>query len=195
VAGGVPDWTAANSAYPAAAFSVVPLGGFTPFTDRLFTHTYPPAEGGGRFALDVDLRDPNGRAGRVTFTGTFRSAWGDDQAFFAPSFDGPDAKPVVVGGTLYDVRLGYGWLPQYQQRDDGRWEEVRYAVDPVPRWDGPYRVETVGEFYATITPVATPEPGTLLLAGVGLGGLLVGRRVRRSPPARSTMRGVGAGRF
>ncbi len=180
VASSVPDWTPAAPAYPTAGFSVVSLGGFTPFTPERFTDTFPVIEGSGRFTLDVDVRDTQGRAGRVTVTVTFTSGWDGDHAFGGPSFDGPDVATFWLGNSKYDMRLGYGWMPQYQQRDDGRWEEAWYAVDPVPQQDGQYQVEAVGGFYATITPTATPEPGTLLMAGVGLGGLVVGRRVRRS---------------
>ncbi len=180
VASSVPDWTLADLAYPTSGFSVVPLGGFTPFTPERFTDTFPVIEGGGRFTLDVDVRDPHGRAGRVTVTGNFTSGWDGDHAFAGPTLDGPEVASFWLGPTKYDMRLGYGWMPQYQQRDDGRWEEVWNAVDPVPQQDGPYWVEGVGGFYATITPTATPEPGTLILAGVGLGGLGVGRWVRRS---------------
>lgn len=179
VAGGVPDWTTADLAYPSAGFAVAPFGNLTPFTPERFTDTFPAVEGGGRFTLDADFRDAQGHAGRVTVTGTFTSEWDGDRAFLGPSFDGPELASFWLGQNRYDMRLGYGWTPQYRQRDDGGWEEVWNAVDPVPQQDGAYRVEAVGDFYATITPAATPEPGTLLLAGVGLGGLFVGRRVRR----------------
>ncbi|VTS01473.1 : VPEP [Gemmata massiliana] len=179
VASGVPDWTSADPAYPAAGFSVAPLGGFTPFTPERFTDTFPVIEGGGRFALDVDLRDQQGQVGHVTVTGAFTSTWDGDRAFIGLALDGPEVTSFWLGHNRYDMRLGYGWAPQYQQREDGQREEVWNAVDPIPVRDGPYWVESVGGFYASLTPTATPEPGTLLLAGVGLGGLFVGRRLRR----------------
>ncbi|MFO0800514.1 MAG: PEP-CTERM sorting domain-containing protein [Gemmataceae bacterium] len=188
VTSGIPDWTPADSAYPAAGFSLIPLGGFTAFTAERFTDTFPVVEGGGRFTLDVDVRDTQGRAGRVTVAGTFTSGWDGDHAFGGPSFDSPEVAAFWLGNTKYGVRVGYGWMPQYQQREDGRWEEVWYAVDPVPHEDGPYQVESIGGFYATITPTATPEPGTLLLAGIGLSGAVIGRRVRRLW-ATATVRG------
>lgn len=179
VASGVPDWTAAGPAYPGAGFVVAPLGALTPFSQGRFTDTMPVVEYDGRFTLDVEVRDAQGRSGRVTVAGGFTSGWDGDRAFLGPAFDGPELASVWLGSARYDVRVGFGWTPQYQQRDDGRWEEVWNAVDPVPVADGPYWVESVGGFYATITPAATPEPGTLLLAMVGLGGAFAARRVGR----------------
>jgi PEP-CTERM motif len=179
IAAGVADWAPAYPAYPGAGFSVVTVGRLTPYiaADNLRGVN---VTGGGQFALDVELRDAAGRTGVVSFRGRFDAGWSDEFGHASPVWTDAPSGSVWLGGTRYDVRLDYGWPPQYMQMEDGSWVPVRYAVDPALIHDGDYWSMTSGVIFATVTPTATPEPGTLALAGLGLGGLLLRRRVRRS---------------
>ncbi|VTR95231.1 : VPEP [Gemmata massiliana] len=187
-----PEWQSATPVYPGAGFSNIETGGFTPFTrsDRLDDLN---VAGNGRYALDVELRDAVGNVAVVSFSGQFETGWWEGHAFAwllfdtIPSPDGagippepiPPSASAWLGQTRYNVRLDNGWAPTYRQNEDGTWSEVWYPADSVPVRNGGYWTEGSGSFHATLTPVQTPEPSTLLLSGIGACGLWFTRRRSR----------------
>jgi len=182
IATGIADWTPASPAYPGAGFSVVPLGQLTSFTTVNDTRSLN-VSGGGQFVLDVEIRDAAGRTGVMSFRGPLVAGWWGEFGYASPTWTDAPTGSMWLGKTRYDVRLDYGWPPEYMQMEDGSWVPLRHAVDPALIHDGDYWMMTSGMIFAAITPVATPEPGALALAGIGLGGLLLGRRVWRIAPA------------
>jgi hypothetical protein len=186
-----PDWSPASPVYPGANFATFGTGGFTPFTAAESVDDLEVG-GGGSYALDVELRDAAGRVGVVSFHGQFQAGWWGGHGFAWLVFDtipGPDGagippQPVYptgsvwLGRTRYDLRLDNGWPPSYGQNEDGSWSEVWYPADPVPQRDGGYWTEGSGNFYATLTSAQTPEPSTLLVAGIGACGAWAARRRR-----------------
>jgi hypothetical protein len=78
----------------------------------------------------------------------------------------------------YEWRNG-AWDPYYEGETGGPWPGVEMTLG-----DNTYRVSGPGgELLVTVTnnpTAATPEPGTLALAGLGLCGVGVVRRFRRS---------------
>jgi hypothetical protein len=193
VTSSVPDWEQASPAYPSANFALVHPGTFTPFITA-GGPLFPEVSGGGRYFLDLEIRDAEGRVGVASFSGDFSAGWWGEHGSAWPIFDTiptPDGAGIPVqpiypsgaiwlGRTRYDVRLDYGFGgPYYMQDADGNWFSGWFAADPVPFQNGGYWSEYSGSFYAEITPTATPEPGTLALAGIGLCGVLAARRAGR----------------
>jgi hypothetical protein len=103
------------------------------------------------FILTVNLTDTeSGQQGSVVFTGFFLS----ERNFFSPfgmQYTSPSSDSVVVGNHRYDVRLPYAGLGA-----DSFSAEVN--VSPL---------------------VQTPEPSSILLAILGLGGAGLSIRSRR----------------
>jgi len=203
IAGGVPDWTTGGPAYPGADFAVGSAGRLNPFAvaDRVDSVS---VGGNGRYTLDVELRDAAGRVGVVSFSGRFEAGWWDSNGYVGLLFDTidpgtggippqpvPPTRSVRIGGTLYDVRLDNGWAPLYRQTDDGHWEKEWYPADSVPFRDGGVWSEGVGELNLTVTASETPEPGTLILAGVGVCGA-VAAWCRRRPSTHVSARRLPA---
>ena len=193
IASSYAGWSPAYPAYPSANFSVVQLGGFSAFAAAEDLR-HLEVGGQARYFLDVEIRDAAGHVGVLSFSGRFEAAWSHENGSAWPVFDPvtpggnagappvpwPPSGSIWLGPTRYDVRLEYGLVgPDYSQNDDGTWYESFYAVDPAQVRDGAYWVEASGGFYAYLTPAATPEPGTLALAAVGLAGLMV--RCTRRP--------------
>lgn len=189
-----PAWAAADPAYPGAAFSLIRSGGLIAFWAAGRTGD---ASAGGRYALDVELRDAAGRVGHVSYAGTFSAWWSwaggwwdngltFDEGRAAPDIDPADSRRSVwLGPTRYDVELGFGLGgPYYQQDADGAWQQVWYADDPGVYRQGGYSIEGSGAFYAIVTPAQTPEPATLILASVGVCVSWAARRRRSAPAVR-----------
>lgn len=122
--------------------------------------------GQGAFTLAMSIRDPSGATGTLTFTGTLNMFYGSpppwlgtaDTASTIANFNQPRTQSIVVGSNQYTVFLTL---------EEGV-SENGYA----------------GGFYAfaTQTPVI-PEPGTLALAGIGIGLVGFGLRRRSLPPS------------
>ncbi len=179
VTSSVPEWQQASPAYPSANFALVHPGALTPYI-AAGVPPFPEVSGSGRYYLNLEIRDADGRVGSALFTGNFSAGWWDEHGYAYPDLDVASAA-IWLGRTRYDVRLSYGsGGPYYTQDIDGNWFPGWYASDPVPYQNGAYWSEASGSFYAEITPTATPEPGTLALAGLGLCGLLAARRIRRT---------------
>jgi hypothetical protein len=173
-----PDWQSASPAYPSADFALVFPGALTPYI-AANGPPFPEVSGSGRYYLNLEIRDADGRVGSALFAGDFSAGWWGEHGYAYPDLDVASAA-IWLDRTRYDVQLHYGsGGPYYQQDIDGNWYPGWYPVDSIPFHDGTYWTEGNGAFYAEITPVAAPEPGTLALAGIGLGGLLV-RRLRRT---------------
>ena len=187
VAGEVRDWTAIAPAYPSAGFSVIHLGSLTPFTAAERVDNLE-VNGDGRYTLDVEFRDASGRVSAVSLSGAFSAGWWGGHGSASPIFVPPDHEGGLggppwgtfwLGSSRYGVQLGYGaGGPFYTQNENGDWQAIWYAVDPIPIRNGGYWTEGSGSFYATITPIQTPEPGTLILAAMGVCVVWFARRHR-----------------
>jgi hypothetical protein len=173
------DWSATYPPYPSANFALVFPGTLTPYI-AASGPPFPEVNGSGRYSLDFEIRDAAGRVGSALLVGNFSAGWSGEGGYAYPDLETASAA-IWLGRTRYDVQLHYGsGGPFYQQDADGNWYPAWFASDPIPYQNGGYWSENSGSFYAEITPVAAPEPGTLALAGVGLCGLLAVRRVRRT---------------
>jgi hypothetical protein len=191
VASGVPEWQPAFPAYPSANFALAHFGALTPYIAT--EPTFPEVSGGGQYFLDLEIRDAEGRVGMLTFSGNFFAGWWGEHGYAGPD-NTPATGSIWLGRVRYDVQLSYGaGGPYYQQDGDGNWYPSWYAVDPVPYQNGSYWSEDSGAFYAEITPAATPEPGTLMLAAIGFGSLVTARRFRVVPHGNglALMRAIG----
>ena len=148
-----------------ASFSLLGAGGFTPFASTMNIDSLEIA-GGGEYTLGMEFRDAAGHQSVLSFTGSFFAQWWSGHGYASPVYlppdhqggpGGPPSGSFWLGGTRYNVQLGYGsGGPYYTQDADGNWGESWYAADPVPFWDGGYWREDSGSFYATVTP-ATPS--------------------------------------
>lgn len=176
---GESDWSATYPAHPSADFALVFPGTLTPYIAAAGP-PFPEVSGSGRYGLDLEIRDAEGRVGSALLVGGFTAGWSAEGGYAYPDIETASAA-IWLGRTRYDVQLHYGsGGPFYQQDAEGNWYPGFYAVDTIPYQNGGYWMESSGSFYATITPVAAPEPGTLALAGIGLCGLLGARRLRRT---------------
>jgi hypothetical protein len=181
VASNNPDWQPVYRAYPGADFAFVPVGSLTQYIVG-----DPPAEGvsaDAAYSFDFELRDAAGRVGVVPLRGRLTAGWWSFGSYAFPTFaDGS----VRVGGTRYDVKLGYETALVYYQNFGGDlyfpWRLPSHISEPFR--SGDYTTQSGVILYATVTatpePVGTPEPGTHALAAIGLCGLCAGRRVRRA---------------
>ena len=92
-----------------------------------------------------------------------------------------EARVVITderSGASDEFRLWWGWVQEYEVKPDGSEEQIYEGYVSSP-WPDPVRLTLGGNVYEargpggalhlTVTPaVATPEPTTLALAGVGL---------------------------
>jgi hypothetical protein len=126
---------------------------------RLFSSNGDPELGPGQthvyygFTVDVTITDhASGESGTRTFTGGYLKLWGGEggAAMIISSFGGdPDGEALELGGNRYTVR-----------------------ASSLGQWTFP-----TGEMVVQVDPTAaTPEPGTLALAALGLGVVVVRRR-------------------
>ncbi|MBY0456665.1 MAG: PEP-CTERM sorting domain-containing protein, partial [Gemmataceae bacterium] len=106
---------------------------------------------------DLTITDAaSGEFGQVSVFG--RGVYFGDDQLLAPrvrlELDGDCRRELILGGNRYSI------------------------AHSIEQWEG----DLFSSLYAdvTVSPVsATPEPGTLGLASLGLAGVWVGRRVRR----------------
>jgi hypothetical protein len=120
------------------------------------------ATGQGAFSLGMTIKSPSGATGTLTFTGTLDltitggpNAWTDGAA----TFNQP-TQSLTIGGNLYTVSMDFGMAIPGDP-------SAKFEGTPGP---GAAYSATPGIFsaYVTQTPTA-PEPGTLALAGFGIG--------------------------
>ena len=113
------------------------------------------------FEIDVTLIDRESRvSGEVTLTGTAGSQWmhrwdglyRGDGAWI--SFDGSQSHELTLGRHVYTIDAGQGYDPQ----DGEVWASI--SVSALPTFHN-------------------PEPGTLVLGGLGLAAAGLARRWRR----------------
>ena len=93
--------------------------------------------------------------------------------------------PVVPGGRVTDGLLVEIYLlAQYVDPVEGQ-REIRTYFMPANSWDGtdfnpePPSEFLFGSYSIALAPTPVPEPRSLLLLGMGLAGLAVGRRAQR----------------
>ena len=147
------EWGSVSAAYPRASFSLIGAGGFTPFVSTMNIDSLEIV-GGGEYTLGMEFRDAAGHQSVLSFTGSFFAQWWSGHGYASPVYlppdhqggpGGPPSGSFWLGGTRYNVQLGYGsGGPYYTQDADGNWGESWYAVDPVPFWDGGYWREDSG---------------------------------------------------
>ena len=185
IASSEPAWLPTYSPFPSADYTIVPVGGFTSY---IAGHELPAPDagvmGGARYSLDLELRDPAGHTGLVSFAGELNAGWTDGGGTASP--DGlPVPGSVWLGDTRYEVQLTYNFgTVQFYNVNGDYWIPVWSLPPPSPPvQNGDYLTQQNGRWHATVIeapePVGTPEPGTLALAAIGLSGLLGARRLRR----------------
>jgi hypothetical protein len=184
-----PEWSDAYPAYPSADFAFLLIGRLNPYIAGGLPTTNLSVR--AQYSLDFELRDNAGRVGVIEFQGSFDTGWSSWGGYAIP-FNTPHGYPfgnpqgsVLLGDTRYDVQLSHDTtLIHYTNLGGGFYFPWRLPPFSTPYPDGDYTSQSGALLYATITaapePVGTPEPGTLLLAGVGLCGLLAVRRLRRT---------------
>ena len=104
--------------------------------------------------------------------------------------------PVAPGGRVTDGLLVEIYLlAQYVDPIEGQ-REIRTYFMPANRWDGtdfnpaPPSEFLFGSYSVVLAPTSVAEPALLVLLGLGLAGLVVGRRAQRDRrvPAFVTVR-------
>ena len=81
----------------------------------------------------------------------------------------PGTGTQISGGTITSL-FSESTAPSFLAGIDGKATAAGYDISHVP---------TSNDLLATITISSVPEPGSLVLLGVGLAGVLVARKVRR----------------
>jgi hypothetical protein len=123
----------------------------------------PDTFSGETYTLTLQLNDdPSGKAGSLTFNGRLFGSLTATAANITTSFSSA-TQQLVLGNDLYTVSVGPLVPP----------------TTPNPT--------VVGTLFATVsaqpndvsTPALAPEPTGLVLAGLGVTGILVARRMRR----------------
>jgi hypothetical protein len=119
---------------------------------------------GGQYGITVSLHDAaSGADGSVTFSGKLTGTFSLSSADLTNAFTDPTSVTLTVGSNLYKVTLGEFVAPGYPPSTP---PGAIYA-----------HVETLGG--AVPASADAPEPSTLLLGCLGVGGYLSSRLNRR----------------
>jgi len=130
------------------------------------------ASGTEKVSGSFTISDMQGHQGTLTYSGTLSTTWAPTGEVSTFRFDGPDPQAgrgmLSIGGINYSVALQFGPPPG----------QPSWWTGTVLDDQAPYRAN-VGELYAQVSPTSTlPEPGTLALAGIGVGLAAAVRRLR-----------------
>src|SRR5262249_48063385 len=123
----------------------------------------------GFYSLKVTLTDiESGMSAFLLFFGQLQGSFSKENANVTNKFFSPTSQSVGIGNNYYTVTMNAYTPPGPPGQNNfggiGAQVQVRKGKDVIP------------------TPASVPEPGTLTLAGLGLGlgGLLAWRRRRRA---------------
>jgi hypothetical protein len=118
------------------------------------------------YSLIVDLTDSaSNKSGMLTFTGSLNGTLSLTSANIKNTFIGPLTQHLDLGGNLYTVTIGPYAAPGIPDSTQTGSISAHVSVQP----EGP----TGGGSGGPVPPPSrqTPEPSTLLLAGLGLSAL------------------------
>lgn len=138
--------------------SITPPGPTVELLDSV-TFTYLLENDGTELLALQALVDDNGTPGDAA----------DD---FSPTFVGGDTN----GNGLLDLSEIWVYTAIVLADTEGQFQNMALAVATGP--SGPPTVDTAVAYYFVGTPQVLPEPSSLLLLGIGLAGLALGRRKR-----------------
>lgn len=150
----------------------VALGNANIVAVQLTAFTFAPSPNGkpylftnSPYSLDVTLTDVDSRkSGDVRFAGVFNGSLTDSSVDVQTRFTSPTRRCLVLGHNLYSVSL------------------TSYSPPGSPLGGGEGEISAA----VNVQPATTPEPSSLLLAGMGLLAVVVSRLRRRAfQPSRA----------
>ena len=153
----------------------------------------PDTFNGQAYNMTVVLTDlTSGKSGKLSWQGHLFGTLTSTSAAITNKFDSPTSEQITLGNHLYKLTIGpfiglnyssVGGAPVPVADTIGTISAEVVASDVSSGGTGGGGGTTGGSGGGT-TASNTPEPSTLLLAGLGLFGLLGARRARRFAPAK-----------
>jgi hypothetical protein len=119
----------------------------------------------GDYQFDLSLTDKtSGDKGTLSFHGTLSGSFSSAMSSVANVFTDPN-QSIVLGGNLYSVTMGPYTAPSPIGQPATGLFQATIDAEPAPTVPPPH--------------IGTPEPATLLLAGLGLPAVWLVRRRRK----------------